>query len=311
MKQLIVNADDFGYTSGVNRAIIAASRAAGDGIITAASLLANSASFEEAVALARATPGLDVGCHLNLVEGKPVSPASRVSSLISATGEFLGARGLALRLITAQARLEEMERECCAQIELLISRGVQPSHVDTHQHTHLHPRVMMAVAGAAQRYGIQWVRRPFESLRGVARRAPLKRRLLAKGLAVLAHRFDQTTRKMRIGHTDHFTGFALTGSLNVASLLQTLESLPEGTTELMCHPGYADAALAAASTNLTRQREEELAALRDSAILEALRANQIRLVSFRDLPAPAPHWAEDRLAASSAVTGEPAAGRMK
>jgi hypothetical protein len=79
----------------------------------------------------------------------------------------------------------------------------------------------------------------------------------------------------------------------------------------MCHPGYADAALTAAATNLTRQREEELAALRNPEVLEALRANQIRLVSFRELPAPAAQWAPDTLAASSAVAGEPATERIK
>src|SRR5689334_20887302 len=99
MKHLIVNADDFGYTSGVNRAIVEASLASGGGILSSTSLMANGAAFEEAVELARSNPGLDVGCHLNLVEGRPISPVSDIPGLVNAAGEFLGARGLAFQLI--------------------------------------------------------------------------------------------------------------------------------------------------------------------------------------------------------------------
>jgi chitin disaccharide deacetylase len=298
MKQLIVNADDFGYTSGINRAIVQASRSSAEGIITSASLMVNTPAFEEAVALARSTPALDVGCHLNLVEGRPIAPASKVPGLVSPSGEFLGARRLALQLISRRATLEELERECYAQIELLLSHGIQPSHLDTHQHTHLHPRVMSAVVRAAQRFNIQWIRQPFESLGG-ALQGRLKRRLLGRGLRVLSGGFSGAIRGSGVAHTDHFTGFVQTGTLSLRSLLDTLNRLPTGTTELMCHPGYADSALAGASTKLREQREREFYALRDPKAVEAIREHEIQLVSFRELPVLAPQESVDELAGAS------------
>lgn len=282
MKQLIVNADDFGYTSGVNRAIVEASRAAGGGIITAASLLANAPAFGDAVEWARRTPELDVGCHLNLVEGRPLSPPREVAGLLDGSGSFAGANALARALISGRARRDELERECAAQVERVIAAGIQPSHLDTHQHTHLHPRVAGAVARTARRFGIQWVRRPFESF-SPAGQGKLKRRLLAVGLKLLAGPFDRAIAVHGAKTPKHFTGFVLTGRLTSESLRLTLGQLPDGPTELMCHPGYGDAALTGAATNLREQREGELEALSDPRVRELLSELGIALTSFREL----------------------------
>ena len=283
MKLLIVNADDFGYTPGVNRAIVEASRASGGGIITSTSLLANGMAFDDAVSLANRTPGLDIGCHFNLVEGRPVAAPSEVPGLLDAAGNFAGARKLAQWLVSGRARLDELERECCAQVERVLAAGLQPSHLDTHQHTHLHPRVTRAVARTARRYGIHWVRRPFENFAAPPGQGKLTRRVLASSLKVLAGSFDREMAKSGVQTPDRFTGFVLTGRLTTATLRATLHSLPEGTTELMCHPGYADAALEGAPTNLRQQRQHELEALCDSALPELLAEKKIELTSFRDL----------------------------
>lgn len=286
MKQLIVNADDFGYTPGVNRAIVDASRASGGGIITATSLLANAAAFDDAVTLAWRTPELDIGCHLNLVEGRPVAPAADVAGLLDGSGSFAGANGLARALLSGRAWLEQIERECAAQVERVLAAGIQPSHLDTHQHTHLHPRVAEAVARTARRFGIAWVRRPFESF-APAGFGKLKRRVLASGLKLLTGPFDRAMTAHGMRTPAHFTGFVLTGRLTAESLRPTLELLPEGVTELMCHPGYADATLADAQTNLREQRQRELDALRDSQLRAVLAERGIELISFRDLSATA------------------------
>ena len=123
MRQLIVNADDFGYTPGVNRAIVEASRATGGGLITSTSLLANGAAFDDAVELARRHAELDIGCHLNLVEGAPLAPPASVAGLLDASGRFAGANQLALWLLSGRASMEQIERECAAQVERVVAAG--------------------------------------------------------------------------------------------------------------------------------------------------------------------------------------------
>ncbi len=132
MRRLIVNADDFGYTRGVNRAIVDAHRG---GIVTSTSLMAtglasemtNGAAFEDAVELAMSSPGLDIGCHLNLVEGVPVSSAARVPHLVDSDGKFLGLRRLGARLIFGAVPLAELETECRSQVERILESGLRPA----------------------------------------------------------------------------------------------------------------------------------------------------------------------------------------
>lgn len=259
MKQLIVNADDFGYTLGVNRAIVEGYR---NGIITSTSLLANGAAFDDAVERARVErakgePGLDVGCHLNLVEGAPVSPPEAIPHLVGADGKFHRLRNLALRLAAGMVPAAELERECSAQVEKLLQAGIAPSHLDTHQHTHLHPRVAAVVARVARRYSIGWVRRPFENFRIPESGESAVRRLAGWTLALLAPGFDRRMTAEGIRTTDYFTGFSLTGRWTLLAMQRTVAGLPEGITELMCHPGYCDADLEASPTQLKREREVE------------------------------------------------------
>ncbi len=141
MKRLVVNADDFGLTRDVNRGIVEAHR---EGILTATTLMATGAAFDDAVSLAKQTPSLDVGCHLVLV-GTPPFPAS-VPRLMRAV---------------ALGRIRIYE-ELTAQVRRMLDAGLQPSHLDTHKHTHLLPPVLAAVARISEEYRIPWVRRPFD-----------------------------------------------------------------------------------------------------------------------------------------------------
>ena len=310
MKQLIVNADDFGYTRGVNRAIVEACHQNGRGIITATSLMANAPAFDHAVELAHKTAGLDVGCHLNLVEGRPLSPASAIPSLVNADGQLLGARRLGKRLLTRTASGAEIECECAAQVDRMIAAGIPPTHLDTHQHAHLHPTVATAVARTAQRYGIAWVRRPFESFSPPTRLGNVKRRILAAGLRSSARSFDRIMAAHGLRCPDHFSGFVLTGALTVVGLRATLALLPDGATELMCHPGYTDAALARLPTSLQAQRQRELEALCDPGVRDVLRARGIQLISFRELSAPASR-AERTSALKMAASGGQASSQAR
>ena len=261
LKQLVVNADDFGFTRDVNRGIIEAHR---EGILTATTLMATGGAFDDAVRLARETPSLDVGCHLVLVGSKPYPPT--VAALVQA---------LALRRIRPYEELR-------AQILRIAGAGIAPSHIDTHKHTHLLPPVLEAVACLAQEFNVPWVRRPFDFPLEAAG-VPWTRRAVSRGLGFLRRRFSRVLSRHGCRMTDHFAGFSITGTYNAEELALLIRSLPDGTTEFMCHPGHCTAELHSMRTRLKESRVEELRALKSPAVRSALESTGVRLVCYRDL----------------------------
>src|ERR1700693_16618 len=160
MKQLILNADDFGMTRGVNEGIIRAHR---DGILTSATLMANGPEFDDAVASAKLNPGLGVGCHLVLVAGPAVAPKGKISSLADENGNLPESLGLFVARLTAGLiRTKAIEREMRAQIEKIRAAGIEPTHLDTHKHNHAYPKVMESLARVGKALGITRVRKPME-----------------------------------------------------------------------------------------------------------------------------------------------------
>jgi hopanoid biosynthesis associated protein HpnK len=290
MKRLIVNADDFGMTEGVNRAILEAHR---HGIVTSTSLLTNGAAFASAVEIARSHPTLGVGVHLNLTEGSPASEPVRIPSLLTPQGSFSpGAPRLAWRLRTGRAALAEIEIEFRAQIDKVRAAGIEPTHLDGHQHVHMWPSVFVVTARLASHYGIGGVRCSRERrapLRGLLRRnGSSGSKILAQfgvgaALGLLALGARKTLRRAGVAAPDYFYGVSSTGFLDVAALEAILRDVPEGTSELMCHPGYADADLKAAPTRLLAQREIELDALTRPEISNLARGLGIELITYRAL----------------------------
>jgi predicted glycoside hydrolase/deacetylase ChbG (UPF0249 family) len=262
-RRLILNADDFGFTRGVNQGIVEAHRF---GILTATTLMANGDAFDDAVALARETPTLDVGCHVVLVQGCSVLDPSRALP------------PTVTDLIRALMRRElPVYDEIAAQVRKLARAGIHPSHIDTHKHTHLLPPVLEAVARVAREFDIPWVRRPFDF--GIDSRARAMKRVAAVGIRVTRPRF--ATALIGLRTTDYFTGFQITGTLNAASLADTLERLPEGLTEFMCHPGRLGTDLRNAATRLKESRAVELAALLSPETRRAIEQRGIELVNYR------------------------------
>lgn len=290
MKRLIVNADDFGMTEGVNRAILEAHQR---GIVTSTSLLANGAAFANAVEIARSHPSLGVGVHLNLTEGRPASEPVRVPRLLTPQGTFLrGAPRLASRLLADRAILAEIEIEFRAQIEKVMSAGIAPTHLDGHQHVHMWPSVFAVAARLARHYGIAGLRcsrerrAPGQGLLG--RNTPDRSKILRQlgtgaALGLLALGARRTLRRAGVAAPEFFYGVSSTGFLDAAALEAILRDVPEGTSELMCHPGYADADLKAAPTRLQAQREIELDALTRPAICNLARELGIELITYRAL----------------------------
>lgn len=268
MKQLIVNADDFGFTRDTNRGIIAAHR---EGILTATTLMANGDAFEDAVRLAAENRDLDVGCHLVLIGGRSV-----------VSGDPLPTSVPQLLAALARRRLEPAA-EFRAQIERIMQSGLRPLHLDTHKHTHLVPAVLEAAARLAEEFAIKWIRRPFDLPLGST--APLSRRMLAGALRLPDSYFRRVLARHGLSSTDHFAGFALTGHFREDSLTALIPQLPEGVTELMTHPGILGPELMAAPTRLKSSREQELRALTDRRLSGLLQAHGVALTRYRDLPA--------------------------
>lgn len=265
MKELIVNADDFGFTRGVNEGIVEAHR---NGILTATTLMANGPAFEDAVRLARLTPTLDVGCHLVLIGGRSVLPPH--APLPSGVPQLLAA--IALRRIRIHEELE-------AQVRKILDAGIVPTHLDTHKHTHLAPPVLEAVGGISRDHGIRWVRRPFDF--PMTTPVSWSKRSVSNGLRSLRGWFHGALERYGCRTTDHFAGFQLTGAFRTRELIELICALPEGLTEFMCHPGHCDEELRRAPTRLKESREHELEALTSAETREALGRCGVALAHYR------------------------------
>jgi hopanoid biosynthesis associated protein HpnK len=285
MKSLIVNADDFGLTAGVNAGIVQAFR---DGILTSTTLMATGDAFDDAVARVRENPEMDVGCHLELVGENCVAPANEILSLAKKNGELPRTLlELVGRLTSGLIASEDIEREFRAQIDRVVSAGITPSHLDSHKHTHAHPIVMEALFRVAREFGIKRVRKPFEETQITAKlpeaNGAVTQRFLISVASITAPAFRRGLKAYDLRAPDHFFGVMLTGQLCGSALRRLIEQLPEGTSEVMCHPGICDAELEKSSTRLKQQRQIELNALLDADVARAIRESGVRLMPYRDL----------------------------
>lgn len=286
MRRLIVNADDFGLTPGVNRAIVEAHQ---HGIVTSTTLMANSLAFEEAARLAKADSQWSVGCHVVLLDGQALIAPSRVSTLLATKNgqEFRdGVAGFALRALSGRIDSDQVEAETTAQIRKLQANGVAVSHVDTHKHTHMFPPALHGILRAARTCGITAIRNPFEVVAANfarAQRGLWKRYAQVKTLRGLAGGFRRAVSKAGLKTPDGTLGIVATGHLNPDLFRNIADHMPEGTWEFVCHPGYVDEDLDGVRTRLRRQREEELAVLTSADARNALERRGIELISYRQL----------------------------
>jgi hopanoid biosynthesis associated protein HpnK len=285
VRRLIINADDLGLTSGVNRAIAEGNFA---GVVSSATLMANAQASLAAFELAKAQPALKIGCHVVLIDGVPLSDG--LPSLTSGAGRFRSSlKQFAMAAVRKKIAVEEIQREVEAQIRKIQACGIKLTHVDSHKHTHMFPHVLRPVLRAARACGIRAVRNPFEPVRTWPLSAVLGNAgLWLRSAGVMAFQsfasdFRRALKEEGMTSTDGTVGIAATGMLDQQMLLRILKALPEGTWELVCHPGYSDADLLAAGTRLTRSRELELAALTSAETSELLAHQKIQLISYADL----------------------------
>jgi predicted glycoside hydrolase/deacetylase ChbG (UPF0249 family) len=262
--RLILNADDFGLTHGINRAIAELHSA---GVLPSATLMAAGPAFDDAVEVARAHPMLGVGCHIVLTDGAPVSPPGSIRSLIGADGKNFRPSPVDFvrALLLGRINEKEVAREALAQIEKLQRAGIHPTHLDTHKHTHLFPSIARPLLQVAERCGIRAIRNPFEPAWSLALdHGSRARRLAVRLIGLLRPRFEAHAqiRDGRMLTTDGTIAISATGQFNAATLAEVLRALPPtGTYELCCHPGYNDADLDRVTTRLRAHRDIEREAL--------------------------------------------------
>jgi len=290
VRRLIVNADDFGLTSGVNRAIVEAHQR---GIVTSATLMANGRAFDQAAELARTVPHLSLGCHVVLVDGEPLLPAPQVPTLLAADGQqqrFRNSIGeVAAAALRGRIDPAQVEAESTAQMRKLQSAGLALSHFDTHKHAHMFPAILRPLLRAARACGVRALRNPFAPVKPLAFAHLLRRPRLWKrysevtALRRLLDRFRRAVQEEQMLTTDGTFGIVATGALDHKLFDAIVGSIPEGTWEFVCHPGYNDSELDAVRTRLRQSRAQELQVLTSEAAREALQRHGVELISWKQL----------------------------
>jgi chitin disaccharide deacetylase len=286
LRRLIVNADDFGFTSGVNRAIV---EAHSHGIVTSSTLMANGPAFTEAVKLVKRNPRLGVGCHVVLIDGEPLLDREKIPSLTHSRRFRDSLKSFAARALSRRIDEEEIFAEVAAQIRKLQASAISVSHVDTHKHTHLFPRILRPVLRAARECGVRAVRNPFgprlpmRSSQLMQRPNLWTRYAQLRILGGFAKNFRSAVAREGFVTPDGTLGIEVTGTLDETLFHAIAESIPEGTWEFVCHPGYNDADLQKANTRLRESRETELRVLTLPGAREILEQKRIQLISYRDL----------------------------
>jgi len=285
--RLIINADDFGLTPGVNRAIAELHDA---GAVTSATLMATGPAFDNAVALALQRPTLGIGCHIVLVDGTPVSDPASIPSLLGPDRRtFRNSLGdFALSALRGTIRQDEIEREALAQIQKLQLAGFKLTHVDTHKHTHLLSRVTRPLIRAIEQSCITAIRNPFEPRWAASLGGSTRRNLFVRAFEPGRRRFEASLpiASHRILTTRGTIGISATGHLNGSTLHALLQSVPDGTWELVCHPGYNDSDLDVITTRLRTERETELKALLAAftkSLSPSVNPSGLRLIHYGEL----------------------------
>ena len=269
-RQLIINADDYGLSRGVNTGIIEAAEA---GVVTSASMIVNLKAFADAAERARGCSALSLGLHLNLTGGKPLTPARSLRR--PDTRRFYPLPILIARASLGLVDASDVANECAAQIDRMTEAGHPPTHLDSHRHVHVHPALWPAVSEAAVSRGVSNLRLPSEPL--WANPGDWRATLKKMGLLMCTRLFR---RRVSGNSANHFFGISLQGGGSFAArLFALIPELPTGTTELMTHPGHADAELAEYD-GYTWQRDEELRVLCSGEFRGLLARCGIELTSF-------------------------------
>ncbi len=245
----------------------------------------NGAAFEDAVRIARETPTLGVGVHLSLVDEKCVAPAGELRSMVSEDGSLPQSYIVFVRQFMAKRfGTREVRVEVGAQIEKVLSAGIHPTHIDSHQHLHMLHGIFEIVLESAIGASIPVIRVPLErgGRAGTSPRPTLMRALQTWMLSRICRARLDRVRRVGLRTADWFWGLGVSGQMNEANLMATLDRLQPGVNEIMCHPGINDPETAARFEGWGYSWEDELAAMTSDSARKFIESNDIRLASFAD-----------------------------
>lgn len=281
MKRLVVNADDFGLSPGVNRAV---EQAWQQGILTQASLMAGGDAFDESVAIAKRNPGLQIGLHLTLVQGRPVLPPEQIPGLVGPDGRFPdNPVAVGMRLFFDPTLRTQLRNEIEAQITRITQHGIQLSHIDGHLNIQMHPTVFNLLTELMPHHGISSFRITRERLWQNLRLDPTRRfgKTVERGIfgALAAHAAPLLARR-RITTAREVKGVLNSGRMTEQYLLATLATLQDGLNEIYFHPGcLPDAEISRRMPDYLH--EQELAALLSTEVRNHLKRLDITLTNYR------------------------------
>ena len=279
MKKIIVNADDFGRHELINRAV---ERAFNSGCLKSATLMAGGAAFEDAVKVAKKFSGLGVGIHFTLANGNPVLPPKEIPSLVTEEEIFHGDYIKFLkRYLSGKISLAEVRSELAAQLEKILNAGLTLTHFDSHQHLHHVPGIIEITLDLAKAAGINSMRVADTKLFDgeLDNMGKFFGRL---GLGSLAKFAAHKAHKKNFATPEHFAGIVAGESVSENFMLNLIENLQDGTTEVMLHPGTDNKTL----ENFCQWEhdfEEELAAVTSPKVLNLLTEKNISAINFADL----------------------------
>jgi len=249
MKKIIINGDDFGLTEGCSKGIIKALK---DGILTNTTVMINMPEALSSIELAKKNGITEMGLHLTLTCGQPISEIGEVSSLVDNHGKFYKRRNQ----LFPKIKLEEVRIEFENQVKAFLNTGLKLINLDSHHHVHMYDGVRKIVADLAKSYEVPL-------------RSP-----------------DETTKKYLLNNaiktTDYFSMEFYGENTSVENLKGIIEDFPDGTIEIMTHPAYLDESLIQISSYNTN-REKELETLLNNDLRKWLNKKGIKLISFGEL----------------------------
>lgn len=286
-RSLIINADDLGISPGVDNAIFSLYK---EGCISSASMLVNMSGSERAAAELKSNPGFPVGVHLNLGHGRKMSDGHGLQAILDRDGRFTGDRRFLKAYFTGRLKMSGIEKEFCSQVEEFYRLAERPSHIDTHMYLHAFPGIMRIVLRVAEHFGINAIRNPYETVSPALRKSLSQKRIFSFQMVKSSMLRMQSRSALKLlensgrAFPDRFHGVLQMGSGTFEKVFSAVaEALQPGkTAELMCHPGFPDDLLKE-TTWYAVERLNEFEALRSPVFHEALLANNVKLMSFRDI----------------------------
>ena len=277
----MINADDFGLYGGVNKAV---SQAYAEGVLTSATVMANMPGADEAAAIAKETPGIGIGVHLNLTEGGPVSEDAAVKCLVDSQGQFAYSPfSLAMLSMAAPRIRRAIAVELAAQVQWVIDKGISPTHLDSHKHIHCFPSMFAMVCRLAERFGIGAVRFAYEPKALSMMPWPLsskegrRKAKLIRAMAGINRR-----QKASMLKNDVLLGVTHIGGIDANFFKAVTLYNSAATAEIMTHPGLPDGTDGEEARSM-KQRRVELEGLCDARTKEYFESAHIELVHYGNL----------------------------